>query len=392
MSDQPKKKGSKKDGRGKKGRTSWVGRIYLGEGPDGEQLYHWVGRFPTKSARDKAVKEERERLANEEAEKLPTCDEYVDRFLADAWQRLKRSTAESYEERLQRFRADFAGRSLGISRQEAKEWTYGEGRWEDHSPASPGEAQTVVTLHNQAIDEDDLPLARNPFRKLGKRSKGRAEELPPTIEQFEQLLDACAVLGDYAPVMRAMTLFSAFELMRPGEVFMISKPNLDFARKRVRKQWRLHRGRIDVPKTGPVTIALTPPARDAVLSLPKDGPEIYCTGPNGERIGPLLFYSKAGKRLSQPLLSGYWAQVCAAAGFRFDFYLSSKHYGVWYMWRKLGISRQAIAAQAGWSLATVDKMLEIYGHGEVGALEEVDAAFERADVPRLRKIEGGGGP
>jgi hypothetical protein len=34
-------------------------------------------------------------------------------------------------------------------------------------------------------------------------------------------------------------------------------------------------------------------------------------------------------------------------------------------------------------------VVAIYGHGDVGALEEVDAAFERAETPRLRKIVGG---
>lgn len=50
------------------------------------------------------------------------------------------------------------------------------------------------------------------------------------------------------------------------------------------------------------------------------------------------------------------------------------------------MSRRAIAAQAGWSLATVDQMLAIYGHGDVGALEEVDAAFEGRVVP-LKAVE-----
>lgn len=55
------------------------------------------------------------------------------------------------------------------------------------------------------------------------------------------------------------------------------------------------------------------------------------------------------------------------------------------------MSRRAIAAQAGWSVGTVDKMLAIYGHADVGALEEVDAAFEQApNVVQFRKIEGGG--
>lgn len=388
----PKSKAGKKKQRKSKDKNPWEGRIYIGRDPEtGKQMFHWVGRFPTKKARDKAVKDERERLANEEAAQLPTCDEYVDTFVADAWRNLKDSTAQSYEERLARFKTDFAGRPLGISRQEAKDWVYGDGRWEDRGPVSPGEAQAAVTLHNHAMDEDDLPIERNPFRKLGKRTKGRSDEAPPTPEQFEKLLDACEVLGDYAPVMSSMLKFSAFELMRPSEVFPLARPNLDFRRNRLRKQWRLYRGKLAAPKTGAVTIALTPPGLEAVLALPADGPLVYCTGPEGQKVGPLLFYSKTGKRMSQSILSGYWAQVCAAAGFHFDFYLASKHYGVWFMWTKLRMSRRAIAAQAGWSLRTVDKMLAVYGHGDVGALEEVDAAFGQDEKPRLRRIEGGKG-
>jgi hypothetical protein len=84
-----------------------------------------------------------------------------------------------------------------------------------------------------------------------------------------------------------------------------------------------------------------------------------------------------------------WLQVLARAGLDFDLYHATKHYGVHYLWTELGLSRRAIAAQAGWSLSTVDKMLAIYGHGEVGALEEVDEAFRSAKVFPLRKVEGG---
>lgn len=372
MSNAEKKPKKKK----RKGKNPWEGRIYIGRDEEtGKQLFHWVGRFATKRERDEAVKAERDRLADEVAEELPTCDEYVDRFVADAWRRLKRSTVESYEERLERFREDFAGWRLDLRRREAKDWVNGEGRWEDEGPVSSGEVQVVVTLYNHAIDEDDLRLEHNPFRKLGKRTRGRSEEAPPTPEQFQKLLDACAVLGEYAPMMRALMLFAAFTLMRPSELYPLERTDLDFKAMRMRKARRLYRGELDEPKTGPVTIALTPPARDAVLGLANEGPLVFC--------------SKTGKRLSQSALSGYWAQVCAAAGLHFDFYLATKHYGVHYMWTKLRMSRRAIAAQAGWSLRTVDKMLSIYGHGDVGALEEVDAAFERAEAPRLRKIEGG---
>lgn len=39
-------------------------------------------------------------------------------------------------------------------------------------------------------------------------------------------------------------------------------------------------------------------------------------------------------------------------------------------------------------MTTVDAMLETYGHGEVGALEDVDAAFAN-HAPKLRALQGG---
>jgi hypothetical protein len=40
------------------------------------------------------------------------------------------------------------------------------------------------------------------------------------------------------------------------------------------------------------------------------------------------------------------AKDLARAGFEHDFYLASKHYGVWYMKTQLGLSNADIAAQA----------------------------------------------
>src|SRR6187455_454244 len=59
---------------------------------------------------------------------------------------------------------------------------------------------------------------------------------------------------------------------------------------------------------------MLPQARDALLLLP-------------ERDG-LVFRSKTGRRMSQPTMSGYWAQMLARSGLDFDFYLATKHYGV----------------------------------------------------------------
>lgn len=355
-------------------RKRWAGRIYLGRDGDGKQQFEWVGRYTTRRERDDAVAQRRTelRLGTGQPD-LPTCDEYAKRYLAEYERTHKDSSHDTMVERLTRFRKDFAGRSLDIDRSEAKDWVNGEGRWKSNGPVRAGAAQAVVTLYNHAIDDDDLPLERNPFRKLGKRTRGRADQPPPTPEEFDALLDACSTLGQYGPMMRALTGFAAFELMRPGELYALEWTDIDFEAMRIRKARRVYRGSMDEPKTGVKLIALTPPGRDAIIGLPRDG--------------ALVFRSKTGRRVSQAMLSLAWGQVCAAAGVRFDFYHATKHYGVHYMWTVLGMSRRAIAAQAGWSLGTVDKMLAIYGHADVGALEEVDDAFRASNVVPLRAIE-----
>lgn len=356
----------------------WSGRIYLGRDENGRQQFEWVGRYPTRRERDDAVAARRTQLRLT-GPKLPTCDEYVDRYLAEYQRRHKDSSHATQSERLKRFRKDFAGRSLGeIDRTEAKDWVNGDGRWAKQGPAPVFCVSAIVTLFNHAIDDDDLPIAKNPFRKLSHRSRGRADQPPPTRDEFDHLLASCSALKLYAPMMRALTRFAAFSLMRPGELYELEWADIDFETMRITKARRVYRGNVAEPKTGPKLIALTPPARDAIIGLP--------------RTSRLVFTSKTGKRLSQSLMSGYWGTVLAAAGLDFDFYHATKHYGVHYMWAKLGMSRRAIAAQAGWSLTTVDKMLAVYGHAEVGALDEVDAAFKQAqNVIRLRSIDGTGG-
>lgn len=360
--------------RAKDGSLSYGVRIYR----NGERV--WIGSFPKLGAAhgDPAVEA---RAAEHQAltakpRHAMTCAEYVARYLAEYERHHKGSSTDTARAALRRFTDDFGTRALdSISRIDAKDWTA-------KVPAS--KVAPVVTLMNAAV-EDEL-IERNPFRGLGRRTRGRSDQAPPTEQEFERLVAACAVHKRYAPMMRALLVFAAYSGMRPGELFALEWGDIDFDEMRVHVERRLYRGTVDLPKSNaPKTIALTPPARDAILGLPRSlpGTPVY------------VFTAKRGGRLSQPLLSGYWAQVTARAGLDFDFYLATKHYCVHYLYVKLGLPERAIAAQMGWSTdetgRAIRKLLGVYGHGEIGALEQVDAAFESATVTPLRAVEAGEG-
>jgi integrase len=355
-----------------KKRRTWAGRVYLGLGLDGSERYEWVGRFPTKRERDAAVAKrraeieaEKQRAALPAAERM-TCSEYAARYLARYERERKDSSYDTARQSLKRFLSDFGDRPLGsIARHEAIDWA---------ERVPPSSRPVVVTMFNRAVDEELLD--RNPFRGLGKRTKGRSDDHPPTEEEFDRLLASCSALGDYAPQMRALMTFAAYSGMRPGELFALEWTDIDLTSNRVQVARRLYKGRLALPKSNKERpIALTPPARDALLRLR--------ALPGYAADAPLVFRAKRGGRLSQPTLSGYWGKVLARAGLDFDFYLATKHYGVHLLYR-LGLSKRAIAAQMGWSEKAVENLLRVYGHADLVALSEVDALYEKV-VP-LRPV------
>jgi integrase len=336
---------------------------YLGRLEIAGESFH-LGYFATKAERSSAREAKRRELEDEAAAarrpmaEAITVGEYVDRYLARYERERKASSYAEARCQLTRFKRDFAERSIGsIERYEAIEWADGK----------PGSlVKPVVTMFNAAVDEELLD--RNPFRGLYKQGKGRSDEHPPTPEEWERLYESCAVLGAYAPQMRALMVVAAYTGMRPGELMALEWSDIDFEAKRIYVQRRLYQGVIDRPKNGkPKTIALPPPASEALHGLPSlDQPPV-----DGAE---LVFRSKAGKRLSQPTLTAYWDKVRARAALEHDFYLSSKHYGVALLY-KLGVSKRGIAAQMGWSEAKVDDLLRIYGHADLVALEEIDALY-----------------
>jgi integrase len=342
-----------------------------------------VGRRPAKTfsekewgsrkqARAEALKHEGELLAGGAISRRTTCDRYADRLMLHLRkEKLKRtgrprkkSTLDTFQTSCNGFKEKWGHRFVtAIERSEARDWAL---------DASAGPVKFAVMLFNRAVEEGLRP--DNPFRGLAPPTVGRSNDAPPTVKEFERLVEACGVLGDYAPHFRAFLVFAGFTGLRPGELFALEWDDIDFDAMRIDVRRRLYSGELDLPKSNQTRrVVMTPPARDALLLL--------------ERVAATVFVSRRGRRLSQPTLSGYWAQVKAKADLDFDFYHATKHRFVHDAYVVRGLSRNAIAQQMGWSESSVEEMLKVYGHGDVGWEAEFDRAYGDNVVP-LRKVAG----
>lgn len=334
----------------------FVARVYLGDG-----TYRWVGRFDTKREANRAKAQAMLELEDEPAPRGMTVDEFYDRFMADYERDRKQSSVSTVKRGLKAFRAEFGGRELrSITRTEAKDWARG---------AKLFQVRCAQPFLSQAVS-DDL-IDRNPLRGLAGRYQGRGQDRPPSEAEVQRILDACSVLKEYAPRFRAFVQFAMYTALRPGELFALEWGDVDFDAKRVRVARRVYQGVVDVPKSGKArTVALTPPARDALLTLPKDD--------------ALVFRSKRGRRMSQNLMQNYWTLVLARAGLDFDFYLATRHYCAWYLRWVLRVPRDVAEVQMGH--AGGDLLRRVYEHADVSALGELDRAFEVGEVRQLRAV------
>jgi integrase len=325
-------------------RGQYLGRVWI----DGTEKY--LGYFCSKRERMAAQEAARRKPVTRGSDR--TCESVVAEYLSEYEESHKASSLDTAKQSLKAFRDEFGDRSIGsIDRQEAKAWARTQKR--SYLPK-------VVSLFNWAVDEEIV--ATNPFRKLGHRGKGRSDNPPPTVREFNALLDACDALGDYAPRMRDFLEFASYTLMRPSELYELRWSDIDFKSNQVHKDRRLYRGKVDIPKTGRKTIPLPPPARDILMRQPT-------------RAGDLVFLSKQGKQLTAPTFCQYFALVKARSGLDFVPYEATKHYGVHALY-VAGVSARTIGKLAGWSEADVEAMLRVYGHADVAAQAEIDRLYQ----------------
>lgn len=310
----------------------------------------WIGTFAT-------IAEARKAEAQARVSRPVTSmsvDRYVTHFLEGYAERVKSSSLDAAQSALGGFASDFHGIPLArIDRIQAEKWAR-KNRWR---------VPMVVTVMNAAVDAELLD--RNPFAGLSQKSEGRRRIMPLTVAEVERL--AAAAQTDS---IRALVMFLAYTGVRVGEAFGLEWTDIDFDRMRVHVERRVYKGTLDLPKSNkPRLIVLTPPARDALLAAP--------------RSSHLVFTNQRGDRLSQSSLAWYWQRISAAVPRKVTPH-ELRHFAAHHLYVTMGLPSRVVAAQLGHD---GPKLVEqLYGHGEVGALEAIDAAFD--NVIPLRKVQG----
>ncbi|MGH2955299.1 MAG: tyrosine-type recombinase/integrase [Thermoanaerobaculia bacterium] len=327
----------------------WV-RVDL---PGGRQ--DWRGTFDTLA---EARHEEAVARTERRARARMNCDRFARFWLEGYRERVKASSHDTAAGALAKFTEDFRGIPLHrLDRIAAERWAR-ENRW--RVPA-------VTTMLNAAVEAE--LIRKNPFSGLTRKGEGRRHTAPLDEAELHQFAAAALrVHGRYGQMMSSLILFLAHTGLRVGEAFALEWGDIDFEAMRVRVERRVYRGELDLPKPNRTHRAvLTPAARDALLPL--------------SRTGSLVFTAKRGGRLSQSALAWYWAPVAAAAGRRITPH-ELRHFAAHHLYVRLGLPARVVGAQLGHKGPKL--VTDLYGHGDVGALEEIDRAFAD-NVVELRR-------
>ncbi len=324
--------------RTREGRVRYGVRVHLGGG-----RYEWLGTHPT---REKARQVEAEWLLRRRAGEMRSCRDFARFWLEGYAKRVKASSYDTGRSSLRVFLNTFGERALdSIDPTEAERWAR-EQRW-----AVP----VVVTMLNDAVEKRLLLV--NPFKGLSKKGPGRRDTDPLTVADVERL---AAIAGElHGQTMCSFVLFTAYSGMRVGEVFALRWEDIDFRRGRILVRRRLYRGQLDLPKSNKTReIVLTPQARSALDPL--------------NRSSEWVFTAKRGGHMTQSTLTYYWQGIVAAFGRPVTPH-ELKHFAGHYLYVTLGLPARVVAVQ----LAHTGPRLveELYGHGDVGALVEIDRAL-----------------
>ena len=323
----------------------WVAKFYL----DGEQLWVPGGPWERKSHALEAERRHRDKLKARRTDE--TCASFVDRWLEE-WPRPESSTRRQYERAAKRFADHFADTPLGeIERLSARTWALSVPR---------SISRVIGTMYEDARNVGLVDA--NPFTNLRLPvTEKKATIVPPTMDEYGALLDACPILGGYAREFRAMIQFAAWTGMRQGELFGLHWDDISGEEIHVRRSRKLD-GSLGLPKNGTArTILVLPPARvlDAVPRRPD----------------PFVFHSPRGNPLIKGTHAWSWNKVRASAQLSTTRWHDLRHFCATQL-LELGLDHFAVSIQLGHTDGGA-LVMERYGHPSVEAAKRrLLAAFE----------------
>jgi integrase len=170
------------------------------------------------------------------------------------------------------------------------------------------------------------------------------------------------------PSFAAYLDVAVHEGMRPGELDSLRWDRIDFQRGTVvvDQQWNSIEHAFTPPKHGSVrTIALTDPARERLLRLPRESESVFTT--------------LRGSHYRPSSRSHHWNRVRCSAGLgKVDLYTATRHYFGWYACNVLELNARDIALHFGHQDGG-ELVRKTYGHPDARlARDRVREAFRQA--------------
>lgn len=326
------------------------------------------GTFKTKTAAKTARSDARKRLGG------PGCDvtvaDFRTRWTTDPlFARPKDSTNIHNRERTKAFVDLYGDLALRmVDDAIVSEWLAGGKR-----------NATIPSLRAMFNDAASAKAGRlvdhNPFADLGiSRGPGNRHKTPPPEAIVWALVKHARDLS--GPYFAAWLQVAAFTGMRPGELDALRWSDVDFDAGliRVAEQWSATSKTFTTPKNGQARHALlTPPARDALLELPRDGD--FC------------FATLRGGHFTPSARAYHWKAIRAAAGYTGTLYLATRHFAGAYMTNVLELPSEDVAIALGHTDGGA-LVRRLYGHRDTAlALGRVRAAYESTgSVKPLRVV------
>lgn len=370
--------------RGTRHKPKWVGHVeYKGH-------QRWVGTHASigeyQAAEERCLAELREEVDHPSRREVPTVIEFAGAVIHEngritmTWpdgQRAQKDTGRRdssirrMREGLRPFIREHGQRRLdSFNRDEAITWTL---------PKGANTQQAVRQFFNHALDRE--LIERNHFSRLGASKRKRRVDKPDfeiiTDDQYLRLRQSARASrsDDYGLIIEGAILAVGEEAMRPGELFALHYPDLDFAENliRIRRQLDLDTGEITWPKDDDKRcVVMSPAFRAHVQRMP--------------RLSQVVFPAPRGGYMLRSSWSAHWHTVRAGAGMPdLDFY-ELKHRAIQWMVDPvedggLGLDPPTVATMVGHddggyliatvytklaerrALARAQRAMEAYEHG-----------------------------